>query len=97
MQFVVTALDFTDEGALERRMATREAHLASIRQLIAEGHFLSGGAVLDNAGRMVGSSIHMDFPDRATLEARLAQDPYVSGKVWESIDVREIRLVPIAR
>lgn len=97
MQFVVTAWDYTDEGALERRMACREAHLASIRELIAKGHFLSGGAILDDEGRMIGSSIHMEFPDRATLDATLAADPYVAGKVWGKIEVRQIKLVPIAR
>ena len=83
MQFVVTALDFTDAGALERRLANREEHLAGVRQLIADGHLLSGGAILDDDERMIGSTMHVEFPDRATLEARLKADPYVTGRVWE--------------
>ncbi|MES2604387.1 MAG: YciI family protein [Pseudomonadota bacterium] len=96
MQFVVTALDYTDGGALERRMAQREAHLTGVKDLIAKGHFISGGAILDDGGKMIGSSIHMEFPDRAALDAVLQSDPYISGKVWERIEVRQVRLVPLA-
>jgi uncharacterized protein YciI len=97
MQFVVTAFDYTDASALERRLSQREAHLAGVRELIAARHFLSGGALLDDAGKMIGSSLHLEFPDRASLDAQLARDPYVTGKVWEKIEVRPVRLVPIAR
>lgn len=97
MQFVVTAMDFTDAGALERRMSQREAHLRGIRELIAQGSFLSGGAILDDSGKMVGSTLHVEFPDRAALDAVLTNDPYVSGKVWDSIDIREVRLVPLPK
>jgi uncharacterized protein YciI len=95
MQFVVTAMDYTDAGALERRMAQREAHLSGVRALIAQGHFISGGAILDDNGKMIGSSLHMEFPDRATLDAALQGDPYVKGQVWELLDIRQVRLVPV--
>ncbi|HEY0962359.1 MAG TPA: YciI family protein [Pseudomonadales bacterium] len=95
MQFVVTAFDYTDADALNRRMAHREQHLAGVRKLITEGRFVSGGAILDDAGKMVGSTLHLDFPTRADLDAQLRTDPYVSGKVWETIDVRQARLVPL--
>lgn len=95
MQFLVTALDYTDADALNRRMATREQHLACIRNLITQGHFLSGGALLDDAGKMIGSTIHMEFPDRASLDAQLQKDPYVTGRVWEKIEIRQVKLVPL--
>lgn len=95
MQFVITAMDYTDAGALERRMAQREAHLTGVRKLITAGHFISGGAILDDKGKMIGSSLHMEFPDRAALESQLRTDPYISGKVWEHLDIRELRLVPL--
>jgi uncharacterized protein YciI len=93
MQFAITAYDYTDADALERRLACREAHLAGVRELIDQGHFLSGGAILDGDGRMVGSTLHMDFPDRASLQRWLEQDPYVTQRVWDRIDVREARFV----
>ncbi len=95
MQFVVTALDYTDADALNRRMANREQHLAGVRKLIAAGHFISGGAMLDEAGKMIGSTLHVEFAARADLDAQLQQDPYVAGKVWEKIEVRQVKLVPL--
>jgi uncharacterized protein YciI len=95
MQFVVTAIDYTDEDALKRRLENREAHLDGARQLIAEGRFLSGGAILDEQEKMIGSTLHLEFPDRESLEAHLQKDPYISGKVWETIEIREARLVPL--
>lgn len=95
MQFLVTALDYTDADALNRRMANREQHLAGVRKLIAAGHFLSGGAILDDAGKMIGSTLHVEFPERTDLDAQLRQDPYVAGKVWEKIEVRQVKLVPL--
>ena len=95
MQFVVTAMDFKDPGALDRRMANREAHLASVRKMIADGTFLSGGAILDASDKMIGSTLHLEFPDRAALDRHLQGDPYITGKVWEHIDIKVARLVPL--
>ena len=95
MQFVVTALDYQDADALGRRMAQREQHLTGVRQMIADGSFVSGGAILDDAGKMIGSSLHLAFPDRASLEAKLAADPYTTGRVWENVEIRQVKLVPL--
>lgn len=95
MQFVVTAMDFTDAGALERRMAHRETHLAAVRKMIADGQFLSGGAILDANGGMIGSTLHLEFADRASLEKHIQNDPYIIGKVWEHVDIKAAKLVPL--
>lgn len=95
MQFVVTALDYTDAEALNRRMAHREQHLLGVRKLIAEGRFVSGGAILDDRGKMIGSTLHVEFPERTNLDAQLQQDPYVTGRVWEKIEIRQVKLVPL--
>ncbi len=44
-----------------------------------------GGAILDDDGRMIGSATIVEFPDRAAVDAWLARDPYVTGKVWQKI------------
>lgn len=93
MQFMVLAYDGTDEGALERRMAARPAHIAGIRKMVEEGSLIKGGAILDDDGRMIGSIALVDFPDRAALDRWLETDPYVTGDVWRDITVRPIRLV----
>jgi len=95
MQFAVTAMDYRDPEAIERRMSHREAHLEGVKQLIAEGKFLSGGAVLDKDGKMIGSTLHLEFPDLESLEAHLNSDPYIAGRVWEKITILPAKLVPI--
>jgi uncharacterized protein YciI len=95
MQYVITALDYTDAEALNRRLANREAHLVEAKRLIAEGKIISGGAIKDDNGRMIGSTLHVDFPDRASLDKHLATDPYVTGKVWEKIEIRPAAFLPV--
>lgn len=95
MHYVVTATDFTDPEALDRRLAHRDAHLASLKIMTAEGSFLSGGAILDAHGTMVGSSAHVAFDSRDALDQWLRNDPYVVGKVWDQIDIRELKLFPV--
>lgn len=92
MQFLVLAYDGSDDGALDRRMAARAAHLAGVAAMVADGRMRIGGAILDDAGRMIGSMTVVDFPDRAALDAWLAADPYVTGGVWERIEVRPFRV-----
>ncbi len=91
MQFVMIAKDGIDAEALDRRMAVREAHLANMKKLKAEGHYIIGGAILDDDGTMIGSTIILDFPDRAALDLWLVNDPYTKGDVWQHIDVYPFR------
>ncbi|WP_447554365.1 YciI family protein [Vreelandella sp. EE22] len=95
MQYAVTAYDFTDQNALARRMENRDAHLEGIKRMIAEGSFISGGALLDEQGRMIGSTVHVAFASREALENWITNDPYTVGRVWDTIDIREVRLVPM--
>jgi uncharacterized protein len=91
MQFLVVAKDDKDEGALERRRRTRPTHLESIQPLVDRGNVLVGGAILDEAGDMIGSMLLLDFPDRAELDAWLAADPYVTDGVWREVEVTPFR------
>jgi len=94
MQFLLLAYDATDADALNRRMAAREAHLANIADYKARGHMHMGAALLDDAGKMIGSSIISEFPDRAAFDAWLAQDPYMVNKVWDKVQVIPCKIAP---
>lgn len=94
MEFLVLAYDGKDEGAKARRLAARPAHLEGVKELISNGSFVSGGAILDDAGEMIGSTLHLRFPSRADLDRWLENDPYVTGEVWKDVAVFPIRLVP---
>ena len=50
MQFMIVAYDGLDEGALNRRLAARESHIAGAIALKNAGHLIAGGAILDEAG-----------------------------------------------
>lgn len=91
MQFLVVARDGTDEDAIERRRRVRPLHLESIRVFVDRGHVLVGGAILSEAGEMVGSMLLVDFPDRAGVDAWLAGDPYVTEDVWRTVEITPFR------
>jgi uncharacterized protein YciI len=96
-QYVVIAYDGEDAEALDRRMAVRQAHLANVAPMVEAGRLKAGGAILDDAGKMIGSVSILDFPDRAGLDHWLATDPYVTGKVWQKIEVMPFRLAVLAK
>jgi uncharacterized protein YciI len=95
MQFLLLAYDGMDNLALQRRLKVREEHLKNISLLKSAGEFLIGGAILDESGKMIGSMIVYDFPDLQTLEKRLIDEPYITGGVWEKIEIKPFRLAPI--
>jgi uncharacterized protein len=91
MQFLVVARDGTDDDALERRQRTRPTHLASIAPLVEGGNILVGGAILNEAGDMVGSMLLVEFPDRSGVDAWIEADPYVTDGVWGEVEVTPFR------
>lgn len=95
MQYVLHAYDYTDEQALDRRMAVRPRHFEGARQLKAAGHFILGGALLDAAGKMIGSMMLLDFDSEEQLNDWLRAEVYVTGKVWERIDIKPFRQAEI--
>lgn len=95
MQFILIAYDGTDKDALQRRLKVREEHLSKIAVLKRSGECLFGGAILDEDGKMIGSTIVYDFPDRQSLDIKLKDEPYISGGVWEKIEIRPFRLAKI--
>ena len=92
MQFMIVAYDGTDEDALNRRLAVRDSHIAGAIELKNKGNLIAGGAILDGAGSMIGSTTYVEFESRAELDAWLERDPYVTGDVWRDITITPIRL-----
>jgi uncharacterized protein len=94
VQWLIIARDGTDAQAQERRMAARPAHLENAAKLQAAGHLLVGGALLDGDGRMIGSACVAQFATRAELDEWLRTDPYVTGNVWQDIQILPYRVAP---
>jgi uncharacterized protein len=87
MQFLVIGRDGSDEGAMARRLAFRDNHLALAQQMKNTGELLYAAALMDESERMVGSALIMEFEDRAALDAWLEVEPYVAGDVWRTVEV----------
>ena len=51
-----------------------------------------GGAMLDEAGTPVGSTMVVEFPDRAALDSWIAADPYTLQGVWLRVEVVPFRV-----
>ena len=44
---------------------------------------------------MIGSTMIVDFESRDELDRYLETEPYVTGKVWENIDVTPCKIPPV--
>lgn len=94
MQFLVTGYDGKDEGALERRLAARDAHLKLVEEMVEKGKYLYATAILDENEKMIGSVLVVEFSSRTELDEWLKIEPYVSGNVWQQIDVKPCKVPP---
>ena len=89
MQFIIKAYD--GENKLDKRMEVRPLHLEGMKKL--GNHVICAGGLLDEAGKMKGSVLIVDFADRAAVDAYLAAEPYVVTGVWEKIEVEVLNVV----
>jgi uncharacterized protein YciI len=96
MQFIVSGYDGKDEGAMDRRMAAREAHLAMAKQMVEQKKWLYAAAMLNEEDKMTGSMIICEFDSRQAMEQEwLDNEPYVLGKVWEKIEITRAQVPPL--
>ncbi|MBR2664495.1 MAG: hypothetical protein IKE25_12335 [Clostridia bacterium] len=91
MQFLVKAYD--GEGMLEKRMEVRPRHLEGMKALGRQ--IVVAGGLLDEEGKMKGSALVMEFPDRGALDEYLKSEPYVTEGVWQKIEVERLNVVPV--
>ena len=89
MQFLIKAYD--GEGMLEKRMEVRPCHLEGMKALGKQ--IICAGGLLDDEGKMKGSALVMEFPDRTALEEYLKNEPYVVEGVWQKIEVEPMNVV----
>ncbi|MDA9902207.1 YciI family protein [Gammaproteobacteria bacterium] len=92
MQFLITAYDGKDDKALDRRLAARDSHLARGKTFSDLGNILKGGAIISDAGAMIGSALLVEFDSREEVDKWLEEDPYVAGNVWNEITVVQVKL-----
>jgi uncharacterized protein len=94
-QYIVYAKDYTDTDALSRRMAARPAHFDGVKALKARGCFILGGALLNEQGTMIGSTMVLEFPAQSDFDAWYAEEPYILGNVWENVEIHQAKIAII--
>jgi uncharacterized protein YciI len=83
--FFVYCADKPDHAHV--RAANRPAHLEYLGAYADK--ILAGGPTLtENGEGMNGSVFMIDLPDRAAVEAFLAEEPYAKAGLFESVIVR---------
>ncbi|PVF99402.1 hypothetical protein CPB86DRAFT_783773 [Serendipita vermifera] len=98
--FVIWAPDYTDDDAINRRLAVREQHLAMSRENQKSGYvtrvngpFLSPESIAtpDAPKKMVGSMLVVRGTSIEEVRAKVEKDVYWTGNVW---DKEKLAIVP---
>lgn len=89
MQFAIIAYD--GAGMLEKRMEVRPRHLENMGKI--KGKVICAGGLLDEEGKMKGSTMIMDFDSREDLDEYLKSEPYIVENVWQKITVEPMNVV----
>ena len=87
MHFIIHALD--KKGVLPTRQAQTEAHRAHLDDMSRFGVkiIVSGPLVADDGQTSIGSLFLVEAPDRKTVEAFHAADPFKKSGVWERVNI----------
>ncbi len=97
MWYMIVSEDYPD--SLENRGAAREAHLARITELNADGRVLAAGPLpavdAEDPGPagFTGSLLVVEFPSLEDAQAWADQDPYVAGGVYKNVTVKPFKCV----
>ena len=88
--FVLSCTD--NEGTVEKRIATRPAHVARLEQLDDEGRLIVAGALPKDPSNtqagFYGSTIIVDFESREAVEAWVAEEPFLKEGIYSHIDIK---------
>lgn len=85
MLFAIHMLDRPESAEL--RAATSAAHREFVGRHL-DAMYLGGPLLADDGETAIGSLIVMDFPDRETAVAFIADEPYNRAGLFESVTVR---------
>ena len=95
MHFIITGHDGSDDKALERRMNVREAHMQGVAEMVKQKKLLYAAAMLNGEGTMIGSTMIVDFDSREAIDEYLETEPYVTGNVWQKIEITPCKIPPV--
>jgi uncharacterized protein len=85
MPFLVIGKDYAD--GYNRRMENRSAHLEYLRKLSSEGKLYVASGLLSEDKMLNGSASFFTVDSKDEVEELLKDEPYVTGNVWETIEI----------
>ena len=91
-QYVVTGYDFTDEGAIQRRLDVRPHHMDGVLAIKESGNLVAAAALLNNNGDAIGSVMILQFETDEQLEGWKMTEPYFTQGIWETVDIKPARV-----
>lgn len=94
-QYLVTAYDYTHEGAVQHRIDVRPHHIDALKEMKAKGNYIKGGAILNDEGDMIGTVMMLQFDNDEELQAWQQAEPYITQKVWETVDIKPFRVAEV--
>lgn len=92
MGYAIIATDGPDPA---RRMAVRDRHLEVITRWARDGRLALGVPLFTPDFKPAGSLMILDVPDKAGLDAYLAEEPFAVEGVWSKWDVLPFRIAPL--
>ncbi|KAI0740635.1 hypothetical protein C8Q76DRAFT_608567 [Earliella scabrosa] len=100
-KFVIYAPDMTDEGAFQRRLSVRPAHLDKAREHISGGTIKVAGAMLTPESiasptaekKMIGSVFICEAESLEAVRELVESDVYYTSGVW---DKERMIILPLA-
>jgi hypothetical protein len=84
MQFAVFCVDKPDHQHV--RQANRPAHVEFLKAMMDQ-LVIAGPTLTEDGSGMTGSLIVAEFPDRASVEAHFATDPYAQAGLFQSVTI----------
>jgi uncharacterized protein YciI len=97
MLYAIIAKDV--DNSLEKRLATRPAHLERLNALLDEGRLILAGphpaidCVDPGDAGFSGSLIVAEFEDLEQAQAWASEDPYQHAGVYDSVEVKPFKKV----
>lgn len=88
MLFIMYCVDKPEHEQV--RAANRGQHLEYLKKFESQ-IIIAGPTLAENAQRMTGSVLFVEFPDRAAVEEFSRNDPYTKAGLFESVIIRPWR------
>lgn len=92
MGYAIIAWDGPDPS---RRMEVRDRHLAVITRWAQEGRLALGVPLFTPDWKPAGSLMVLEVPDKAGLDAYLAEEPFAAEGVWDRWTAYPFRIAPL--